>query len=162
MRATVHSINRSSGGVPKLPVASAWVDENGVAGDWQNDRKHHGGPDRAVCVYALEVIQALAAEGHPILPGSTGENLTVAGVDWPVVQPGDRLHVGGVELEVTSFTSPCTTIAASFSDGRQKRISQNLFPGWSRVYARVLRSGSVAVGDEVRHLPMQPSAVEHQ
>lgn len=149
----VHSINRSAGGVPKRPVESATIDENGVEGDWQTDRKHHGGPDRAVCVFALEVIEALAAEGHPIFPGSTGENLTISGLDWPAVQPGDRLAAGEVELEVTSFTSPCRTIAGSFSDGRQKRISQKLFPGWSRVYARVLRPGLVAVGDEVRHVP---------
>lgn len=152
MAGKVHSINVSSGGVPKTPVAAAWVDENGVEGDWQNDRKHHGGPDRAVCVYALEVIEALAAEGHPIFPGSTGENLTLAGLDWGAVQPGDRLEVGELELEVTSFTSPCKTISGSFRDGAQKRISQRLFPGWSRVYARVLQPGRIAVGDEVQHV----------
>jgi len=153
----VHSINRSSGGVPKSPVAAAWVDENGVEGDWQNDRKHHGGPARAVCVYALEVIEALAAEGHPIFPGSTRENLTIAGLDWQAIQPGDCLEVGELELEITSFTSPCKTISGSFSDRAQKRISHKLFPGWSRVYARVLQPGRISVGGEVRHVPQRRS-----
>lgn len=149
MTAQVHSINRSSGGVPKTPVVSAWVDILGVEGDRQADTKHHGGPDRAVCIYSLEVIEALAAEGHPIGVGTTGENLTVRGVDWGAIQPGLRLRVGGAELEVTSFTSPCKTIRYSFIDERYKRISQKLHPGWSRVYARVLSPGSVAVGDTV-------------
>lgn len=160
MPAKVHSINRSSGGVPKLPVAGAWVDRKGVEGHCQTDRKHHGGPERALCVYALEVIEALATEGHPIFPGSTGENLTIAGLDWQAVQPGDRLEAGEVELEITSFTSPCSTISGSFSDGCQKRISQKLFPGWSRVYARVLTDGMVAVGDEVRHFPQSGPTLE--
>lgn len=150
MAGRLHSINVSRGGVPKLPVATAWIDATGVDGDFQADRKHHGGPDRAVCMYALELIEALSREGHPIFVGSAGENLTVAGVDWEVIQPGDHVEVGEVELEVTDYTSPCRTIAESFLDRRYKRISQKLHPGWSRVYARVLRPGFVAVGDEVR------------
>lgn len=149
MAGRLHSINVSRGGVPKLPVPAAWIDFNGVDGDYQADRKHHGGPDRAVCVYSLELIELLAREGHPIFVGSAGENLTVAGVDWQALQPGDHVEVGEVELEVTDYTSPCKTIAESFADRRFKRISQKLHPGWSRVYARVIRPGFVAVGDEV-------------
>ncbi len=149
MTGTVHAINTSHGGVPKRPVDEAWIDASGVDNDWQEDRKHHGGPDRAVCLYSLELIDALAREGHPIFPGSTGENITVTGVEWERVKPGDRIHVGAVELEVTDYTAPCKTIADSFIARRYKRISQKLHPGWSRVYARVLRPGRVSVGDAV-------------
>src|SRR2546422_5744398 len=34
-------------------------------------------------MYAMEAIEALRAEGHPIVPGAIGENLTVHGLDWP-------------------------------------------------------------------------------
>lgn len=142
------------GGVPKHAVASAEVTTEGVVGDRQRDRRFHGGPQRAVSLYAAERIEALRAEGHPIAPGSTGENLTVAGLDWATIEVGDRLLVGEwVELEITGYASPCSNIAGSFADGAFKRISQKLHPGWSRLYARVISEGVVRTGDRVDHLP---------
>jgi MOSC domain-containing protein YiiM len=145
----VHAINTSRGGVPKLPVEGAWIARDGVEGDAQADRKHHGGPDRAVCLFSLEVIEAVAGEGHPIFPGSTGENVTVSGLDWRLVRPGSVLRIGEAELQVTDYTSPCKTIRGSFTNGTYKRISEKLHPGSSRVYARVLAGGAVRVGDPV-------------
>jgi len=146
----VFQVNLSAGGVPKLPVAEAAVTTGGLAGDRQNDLRHHGGPERALCLYSLERILDLQREGHPVFPGATGENLTLAGLDWDAVGPGVRLEVGaGVELEVTRFTTPCRTIAGAFAGGAIERILQDRHPGWSRVYARVLRSGTVRVGDRV-------------
>lgn len=142
-------ISVSRGGVPKRPVPRALLTSAGVEGDRQNDRRHHGGPDRAVCLYSLEVIEALQREGHPIEPGSAGENLTVAGVDWGIMAPGVRLRIGTALLEVASYTVPCKTIRASFADGRFERISQKTNPGWSRVYARVLSAGEAHTGDAI-------------
>jgi MOSC domain-containing protein YiiM len=143
------SINVSGGGVPKRPVSEATVSPDGVAGDRQADRRFHGGPDRAVSLLAAEVIEALAAEGHPIAPGTTGENLTVAGLVWPEIVPGVELLVGATRLVVTRFAAPCSNIGASFAAGRFVRLSQQLHPGWSRVYARVLEPAVVKVGDPV-------------
>lgn len=144
-RGLVARINvNPAGGVPKLPVGAALVTTTGVAGDRQLDLKHHGGPDRAVSLFALERIEALAAEGHPIAPGTTGENLTVVGLDWSILAVGTRLAVGDdVVLEITGPAPPCTTIAGSFTGGAFTRISDKLHPGWSRLYARVLREGLV-------------------
>lgn len=64
----VAQINVSPGGVPKLPVASAQVTAQGLVGDRQKNLKYHGGPDRALCLWSLEVIETLLAEGHPIAP----------------------------------------------------------------------------------------------
>lgn len=150
---TLASINISGGGVPKRRVTGAKVAAFGLEGDDQDDKVHHGGPDRAVCIFSLEKVRSLQAEGHPIQPGSVGENLTVEGVRWESVMPGVRIRVGGsVILEVTSFTSPCKTIRGAFSDGRFVRISQKVHPGWSRVYARVISEGDVALGDRVELL----------
>jgi MOSC domain-containing protein YiiM len=144
----------AAGGVPKLPVVAALLTSHGVAGDRQLDREHHGGPDRAVCLFASERIAALAAEGHPIAPGTTGENLTIAGLDWDTVQTGDRLVVAdGVLLEISGPAPPCRTIARSFLDGKFGRISEKSHPGWSRLYARVLVEGLVREGAPVQHLP---------
>ena len=145
----VQSINVSDGGVPKLPKPWAHVRTTGVEGDRQEDRRFHGGPDRAICLYSADLIEALQGEGHPIRPGTIGENLTLAGVDWTAVRPDARLEIGDVLLEITSSTSPCKKIAQSFKDDDFTRVSQKVNPGWSRFYARVIREGIVTVGDRV-------------
>lgn len=149
----VVQVNISPGGVPKLPVTRAQVRRGGLDGDGHNDTKHHGGPERAVSLFALEVIEALQAEGHPIAPGTTGENLTIAGVDYASLRAGDRLAVGdSLLIELTDHASPCTTISGSFIVGNFTRIAEKLHPGESRWYARVVREGEVAAGDAVRTL----------
>jgi len=148
--ARIFQINVSDGGVPKLPVHSAEITPSGVVGDRQRDLEHHGGMERAVCLYALERILDLQAEGHPIYPGAAGENLTLAGLDWELIVPGLRLRLGGDALvEVTRYTSPCSNLAPYFIDAGFSRISQKLHPGWSRVYARLLQPRVVRVGDRV-------------
>jgi MOSC domain-containing protein YiiM len=150
----VVSINLSNGGVPKKSVTVAQVSVSGLIGDAHNDTEGHGGPERAVCIYSLERIRALQAEGHPIQVGTAGENLTVEGVDWTLVAPGARIRVGdGVELEVASYTNPCKTIKGSFIEGKFVRIAEKLHPGWSRVYARVLSEGQIRYGDPVEVTP---------
>ena len=148
-RGTVAFVNVSNGGLPKTARASAWIDVHGVEGDRQRNRVFHGGPDRAVCLYSLDLIEALRAEGHPIVPGAIGENLTLTGIDWEAMVPGARLQAGGAELELTSYTVPCRHIRAAFVDERFVRVSQKVHPGWSRLYARVLAPGNVAPGDAV-------------
>lgn len=153
--AQIHQINTSAGGVPKLPIDSVQVTTRGLAGDDQTDKEHHGGPDRAICIFSLEVIEQLQSEGHPIHPGSTGENLTITGLDWSQVNPGTRLTFdNGPTLEITSYAAPCKTIASSFIDGESKRISQKLHPLESRVYAKVLAEGMLSPGD---HFKLNPA-----
>ncbi len=146
----LHQISVSAGGLPKLPVPEARITVDGVEGDAHRNLKLHGGPARAVCLYSLDRIEALRAEGHPIQPGFAGENFTIAGLDWPHLAPGDRVTVGDVELEITSYTDPCKLNCEWFADGRYERIGQAQYPGWSRLYARVLREGRVRTGDPVR------------
>lgn len=145
----VVSLHASSGGVPKLEIPSARITETGIEGDRQRNLKHHGGPDRALCLYSLELIEALQAEGHPIVPGSIGENVVIAGIDWRRMLPGVAVRLGEVEIELTSYALPCRNIRASFRDGRIGRVSPESHPGWSRVYARVMRGGQLAPGDVV-------------
>jgi MOSC domain-containing protein YiiM len=97
----------------------------------------------------MDRIEALQREGHAIAPGTTGENLTIRGLDWDTITPGVRLRAGGVTMEITAYASPCKSIRPSFADENSNRISQQLHPGWSRVYARVVESGALRVGDAV-------------
>jgi MOSC domain-containing protein YiiM len=139
----VVSVNVSSGGVPKLPVERARVSPTGVEGDRQRLLQYHGGPQRAVSIYSLDLIEALRNEGHPIGVGTVGENLTVAGLDWSLMVPGTRLRIGEADVEITAYAAPCRTIAGSFVGRRMGRISEAKHPGWSRVYGRVNTAGAI-------------------
>ena len=141
----------SNGGVPKHAVESARVTPLGLEGDGHRDREHHGGPDRAVCLFAMEAIRELQGNGHPLVPGALGENVTLEGLDWSAVQPGSRLRLGDdVVLEVTRYTSPCLNIRAAFRNGDYSLVSQKRHPGRSRVYARVITTGTLRRGDSAQ------------
>jgi MOSC domain-containing protein YiiM/GNAT superfamily N-acetyltransferase len=153
----VLQVNVSPGGVPKLPVERAWVGHLGLEGDGHHDVTSHGGPHRAVALFAIEAIERVAADGHPILPGSCGENLTTHGIELSRLSVGTRLAIGDdLVLELSKPDGPCETIAGSFRDGRFARISIKVHPDDSRMYARVIREGAVQPDDPIRVLP--PSA----
>tara|TARA_B110000902_G_scaffold234817_1_gene279694 strand:+ start:3384 stop:3854 length:471 start_codon:yes stop_codon:yes gene_type:complete len=137
------------GGVPKPSVETLHIIENGCVGDKQNDTKHHGGPNRAVCLFSEEVLQLLQQENHPIFPGSVGENVLMSGVPWENVRPGTQLHFSDVILEITSDAPPCGTIKESFEKGQFKRISAKINPHSTRWYAKVIQSGTVVTGESV-------------
>lgn len=154
MTGRIHQVSISPGGVPKLPVPSARVTRLGLEGDAHDDVENHGGPDRALCVYSLEVIEEIRAEGHPLAPGSAGENVTIAGLEWSLVKPATRLRLGDdVEIEITRYTTPCATNARWFLEGDFTRMLQSRHPGSSRVYAAVRRTGEIRTGDRVVVLP---------
>lgn len=151
MAGRIFQLNTSPGGVPKLATREAEVTELGLVGDDHKFPDIHGGPERAVCLFSLERILELQSEGHPIFPGAVGENVTISGLDWNHVTPGQKLSLGEeVLVEITSYTTPCNSIPQSFVDGAYQRISQKLHPGYSRVYARVLRAGRIRTGQLVR------------
>ena len=152
MDARIVQISVSQGGVPKTAIPTARVTTEGLEGDSHRFR-HHGGQERAVCLYSIEAIEWLRTEGHSIAPGSIGENVTVKGLDWSAVVPGRRVLLGErVLLQVTRYTTPCQTIRGVFKGGEIARVSQKTHPGWSRVYARVLVEGLVRRDDPVRLL----------
>jgi MOSC domain-containing protein YiiM len=152
MSARIFQLNTSLGGVPKRAIPEGEVNELGLVGDSHNFPDIHGGPQRALCLFSLERILELQAEGHPIFPGAVGENVTISGLDWERLNPGVQLKLGDVLVEITSYTTPCNSIPNAFTDGQYQRISQKLHPGWSRLYARVLRSGSLKIGQPVQVL----------
>jgi len=142
----------SRGGVPKHAIEKARVTSLGLEGDKQKHLKFHGGPQRALCLFSRERMDALREEGHPIAPGTTGENVLISGLDWSEIRIGSRLELGNVQVEITDYAAPCQQIAASFKDGNFMRISQKKHAGWSRLYVRVLAEGELCVGDEARLL----------
>jgi MOSC domain-containing protein YiiM/GNAT superfamily N-acetyltransferase len=148
-------VNLSPGGVPKRPVVLARLGREGFEGDRHDHDAVHGGPHRAVCLFASEAIERVRADGHPgVGPGSVGENLTTAGIELALLPVGARLAIGDeAVLEVSGPANPCDVIKGAFAGGKSGRISILLHPTDSRMYARVLAGGAVRPGDAIRVLP---------
>jgi MOSC domain-containing protein YiiM len=145
----VAQLNVSDGGVPKRSIEVAEVGDRGLVGDRQAARQHHGRPLQALCLWSVEVIDALRAEGHPIEPGLAGENVSIAGVDWRTIRPGTQLLIGDVLAEISAWSSPCKKNAAWFADRDFHRMDHERHPGWSRAYAWVREPGTIRQGDTV-------------
>lgn len=157
----VASVNVNEGGVPKLPVAEQWVDRGGLADDRHVEPEPvHGGVDQAVCLYSMEAIGRVVADGHNAFPGAFGENLTLEGIEMGSLARGDRLAIGdgGLVIEVTWHAAPCKKQAQWFRDGRFARISAKLHPNDARWYARVISEGPARPGDAVTRLQVAAAA----
>ena len=136
-------------GIYKMPVsAPVQITVNGLSGDAICDVENHGGPDQAIYIYGTPDYAWWSVElGRELLPGTFGENLTIAGLESARLSIGDRLHVGAVILEVTAPRIPCVTLATRMGDPAfVKRFRAAERPG---LYCRVIREGFVQRGDPV-------------
>lgn len=149
MEGSVAGLRASDGGVPKQEIPRAVVGIGGVEGDSQKHRVHHGRPWQALCLYSVEVIEALRVEGHSIAQGSTGENLTIEGIDWSRMRGGLTLEIGDVRCRVSAPADPCYQLESFFEDADVSRIAHSKHPGWSRWYASVIDGGVIRPGDAI-------------
>ncbi len=118
---------------------------DGVQDDDVVDRRHHGGPDRAVNCYASEHYATLRRDfplaAESLQAGSVGENLALEGLQDGDVHIGDRWRIGAALVEVSQPRSPCWKLNARFTiDGFSLAIQDRRATGW---YLRVLEAGEV-------------------
>lgn len=154
----VVQINISPGGIPKKSVPVGRAVFGRIEGDDWNDRRYHGWPDQAVCLFSVELIEELKIEGFPLFPGALGENLTTRGLDFHKVRIGEVYRVGAeVEIGITKIRVPCRTITV-YGEGIMKTMYDlevkegNVHtPKWGRsgFYAEVLKEGVIHPGDPV-------------
>ncbi|KPV41198.1 molybdenum cofactor sulfurase [Thiohalorhabdus denitrificans] len=134
-------------GIHKTPVArSLWLGEEGLEGDAQGNRRHHGGPDKALHHYPWEHYAHWRGLPHPpeILgaPGAFGENLSTEGLTEAEVCLGDILSLGEAVLQVSQLRQPCATLNVRFGiPDMARRVQESGRVGW---YYRVLKPGSVS------------------
>ncbi|MCY3884594.1 MAG: MOSC domain-containing protein [Gammaproteobacteria bacterium] len=126
------------------------IEKFGLVGDKVIDKRHHGGPDQAVYVYGSDDYRWWSSEiSKSLAPGTFGENLTIASLSSKDICIGDRLDIGdSVVLQVTAPRIPCSTLANRMGDKQfPVKFRRAERPGF---YCRVLQSGIVAAGVEVR------------
>lgn len=136
-------------GIVKAPVAGPLrLGPLGFDGDEQGDRTHHGGPDKAVCVYPREHYPYWSGRlARPVVEGEFGENLTTAGLLETQVALGETYRVGTALVQVVAPRRPCYRLGAHLHEAR--------VPGWVQetgrtgFYLRVLEPGLVAAHDRL-------------
>jgi MOSC domain-containing protein YiiM len=127
----------------------------GLYADVQVSRKHHGGPEKALYVYAQEDADYWRAQlGRELPAGWFGENLRTVGIDLSNARIGEQWRIGDGEsaviVEVTMPRTPCQTFArwvgGSDERGWVKRFTIEARTG---AYLRVVRTGTVSAGDSI-------------
>jgi MOSC domain-containing protein YiiM len=155
MQGTILQVNVSTGGLPKRSIAGGLIAFSGIEGDCHAHPQIHGGPEKAILLIAMEVIDELKARGYPLFPGAMGENLTTSGIDVRALRLGDRLRAGAAELEITRPRGPCSqldtygeTLGREVYDKLVKALNPAT-PRWgmSGFYASVVSPGEVRPGD---------------
>ncbi|PIQ97663.1 MAG: MOSC domain-containing protein [Nitrospinae bacterium CG11_big_fil_rev_8_21_14_0_20_56_8] len=134
-------------GIFKTPVQGRiYLTELGFEGDGVADPLHHGGEDKAVCMYSQDHypfwVETLALE---LSPGAFGENLTVSGLTEKALHIGDIYRMGEAEIQCTQPRQPCFKLNKLF--GTRDMVQRIQSAGYSGNYFRVLKPGWVKPGD---------------
>jgi MOSC domain-containing protein YiiM len=139
-------------GIYKQPHDGAIeVAVEGLPGDVQIDRRYHGGPDKALCVYAADHFEYWCEQlDREILPGAFGENLTTRGLLEDETAVGDVFRIGTALLQVTQPRQPCWKLAARHGEKQLVRwVEKSSKTGF---YLRCLEPGMLTVGDPIERV----------
>ncbi|MEQ8296291.1 MAG: MOSC domain-containing protein [Nitratireductor sp.] len=137
-------------GIRKAPVAGpVRLTREGLIGDRQGDRKHHGGPEKALHHYPADHYPAWR-ERYPDIAatlaavGAFGENLSSHGLTEAEICVGDVFRLGGATLQVSQGRQPCWRLNERFGERQMaRRVQESGRTGW---YYRVLEEGDIEAG----------------
>jgi len=157
-------------GIVKTPVSTqVFLSFTGLTGDGQADLVHHGGPDKALCVYDYSRYPALEQLMDRRLDwGAFGENLTVAGCPEELIRIGDVFELGEAVVQVSQPRQPCFKLGARYDYKELPVYFQE--SGHTGFYFRVLREGEIGPGstfrrvttDETSMTVMEANRIMHQ
>lgn len=130
-------------GICKKPVSGPLnLKKLGFEGDGVADLKHHGGHDKAVCVYSSDHYPYWEGVLGIKLPvAAFGENFSVSNLNEDDVCIGDVFQVGTAIVQVSQPRQPCKTLAARY--GRNDLVKLVVDSGRTGFYFKVLREGIV-------------------
>lgn len=133
-------------GICKIAVSGPLrLKKLGFEGDGAGDTKHHGGTDKAVCVYSRDHYPYWEKVLGIKLPvAAFGENLSVANLLEHDICIGDVFELGTAIVQVTQPRQPCKTLADRY--GRADIIKLVVDSGHTGFYLRVLEEGIVEKG----------------
>ncbi len=130
-----------------------------LEGDRQSDLSVHGGPHKAVYLYAFEHYAYWAEQlpGMPLPFGAFGENLTSEGLLEETVHIGDRFRIGTAVLQVTQPRMPCYKLGVRFN--RDDMVKRFWLSGYSGVYFSMVEEGELEPGDLIEQVAAGPQQI---
>jgi len=149
-RARPFGPNEEPSAIDKHPVVRPLkLTVNGFEDDEQGDRRHHGGPEKAVHHYPGEHYAAwrlelpdLQAERFQV--GAFGENIGTVGLTEANICVGDVFRLGTALIQVSQARQPCWKLNLRFDiPDMSLRVQDSTRTGW---YYRVLETGEVKPG----------------
>jgi MOSC domain-containing protein YiiM len=125
----------------RMPLTQAdLIAGHGIAGD-----RKGGGRKRHLNIMSAEALVLLDADGFHTGPGEMGEQIVLSGLAVDQLAPGTQLLLGAQAIvEVVEARTGC---------GRFEKIqghSKDAAAGRLGVMARVIRAGTIRVGDDVQ------------
>lgn len=144
--------------IRKKPVAKVFLSKESFQGDAVADLKHHGGPDRAVCMYPFEHYARWEKEFDKPLPiPAFGENVTPTLMVEDTVYIGDIYKLGDAVIQVTQGRVPCHTIDRyAHMTPIMKEMIRTGFTGYM---CRVLEEGNVYADSSIQLLTQHPQQI---
>ncbi|WP_046176193.1 MOSC domain-containing protein [Domibacillus indicus] len=148
-----------SSGIKKSPVeAPIYLSRTGFEGDGQADLVHHGGADKAVCVYPFEHYTYWEKEFKEALPvPAFGENVTAAGLLETDMHIGDTFQLGEAIVQISQPRQPCFKLAALHNTPKLAFFVEQT--GYTGFYFRVTAEGTVSPKSELKRLTVHPSRI---
>ncbi|CAM4479985.1 MOSC domain-containing protein [Paenibacillus tarimensis] len=155
----VHGKKEVMSGIVKRPVTEpVWLSMTNLQGDEQADLVHHGGVDKAVCVYPYEHYAYWERELNRTLEfGAFGENLTTQGAAEQDISIGDIFRIGEAVVQVSQPRQPCFKLSAKYGVPELPVMVQDT--GYTGYYFRVLQEGAVRSGDELILVNKHPGSI---
>jgi molybdopterin adenylyltransferase len=149
MQVKVRSLNISEKkGTVKHPSGSVHITDTGLDGD-----AHAGFWHRQVSLLGVESIHKAGEQnGQQYNFGDFGENITTEGLELYKANILDRFQAGEVLLEVTQIGKKCHKGCEIMS------ISGTCIMPVEGIFCRVLKPGSLQVGDVLDYIPKQINA----
>lgn len=145
-------------GICKESVNESFLTKEGFLGDGVADLKHHGGPDRAVCVYPFEHYAQWEKEFDKVLPNSAfGENITVTNMLESDVNIGDIYQLGDAVIQITQGRVPCSTI--NKRTGLPSLMKRMVETGYTGYLCRVLQEGKVRNDSQITLIEKHPHGI---
>ncbi len=133
-----------SSGINKQPTDKPlYLTNLNLEGDGQADLKHHGGKEKAVCVYPFEHYRYWEKQlQRSLVYGAFGENLTIQGLLESDVCIGDIFKLGEAVVQISQPRQPCFKLSAKYGLPEMPMMMQE--SGYTGFYFRVLEEGAVS------------------
>ena len=132
-------------GTQKAPIdGGELVRGQGLEGD-----AHAGNWHRQVSLLSDQDVDTMRGKGLALAAGAFGENVVTTGIDLLALEIGRRFRIGDrAVLQVTQHGKACHSRCAIYDQAGDCIMPRR------GIFARVLRSGTVRPGDEVRTDPV--------